>query len=158
LFQRWLFWPLFTMVMGFALGGSFVSAFLYNDPSSNHGPSVLWQKLWTDPNATFAGAVAVFTLALVIVGAWQARRLRQTVEATEKAVAETRRIGEAEVRAYVHIKSAAVGFMRFGPTMPFVQFLASNSGQSPARNFLWNIMFQYPAEPASRQSTLNHRI
>lgn len=91
------------MVMGFALGGSFVSAFLYNDPSSNHGPSVLWQKLWTDPNATFAGAVAVFTLALVIVGAWQARRLRQTVEATEKAVAETRRIGEAEVRAYVHI-------------------------------------------------------
>lgn len=30
-----------------------------------------WEKVWTDPNAGFAGAVAFFTLALVIVGSIQ---------------------------------------------------------------------------------------
>lgn len=105
-----------------------------------------WEKFLTDPNAAFAGAVAIFTLALVFVGGWQARRLRQTVQATESAIAETRRIGEAQVRAYVHIKNAGVDFIMFGVPSPLVTFIASNSGQSPARNFLWNITLQYPNE------------
>jgi hypothetical protein len=50
-------------------------------------PMDWWQKLATDPNATFTAAVAAFTFALVVVGAWQARRLRQTVELTREDVA-----------------------------------------------------------------------
>jgi hypothetical protein len=45
------------------------------------------QKLVTDPVASFTAAVAVFTLALVGVGGWQARRLRQTVELTREDIA-----------------------------------------------------------------------
>lgn len=109
-----------------------------------------WDKFQTDPNATFALAVALFTLALVIVGAWQARRLRQTVEATEKASAETRRIGEAQIRAYVDIRAATVTFLRMtegvallDDVQPLVRITAKNTGQSPARNFVWQPTVHY---------------
>jgi hypothetical protein len=46
-----------------------------------------WEKLVTDPNATFTAAVAAFTLALVVVGGWQARRLKQTVDLTREDIA-----------------------------------------------------------------------
>lgn len=119
-----------------------------NDARASQEPEKGWlQKVWTDPNATFAGAVALFTLALVIVGAWQARRLRQTVEATEKASAETRRIGEAQIRAYVDISSAEIYFVGLGmlstQAHPMVKIIATNTGQSPARNFIWNPTIQY---------------
>src|SRR6202043_778772 len=39
-----------------------------------------WEKFKSDPNATFAGAVAAFTLALVIVGGIQNRQLRRSVD------------------------------------------------------------------------------
>jgi hypothetical protein len=203
---RWLLWPLFAAIMGFAFGGSFVWGILYIEPTPNYRPAKQneisadaktkaseqkydsadsstavpkipsdslseksandphpgeqldkdWlQKVWTDPNATFAGAVAILTFALVVVGAWQARRLRQTVEATKGASAETRRIGEAQVRAYVHIKSAVVDFIRFGFPQPLIAFVASNSGQSPAINFIWNITLQYPVPDTNRQSVFN---
>jgi hypothetical protein len=105
-----------------------------------------WDRVWTDPNATFAGAVAFFTLALVIVGAWQARRLRQTVEATENAAAETRRIGETQTRAYVDIATAMAIFLDMpglNDVQPLVRIVAKNTGQSPARNFVWNTAIQY---------------
>lgn len=38
-----------------------------------------WEKLWTDPNATFAGAVAIFTLGLVFVGYFQVKATRAQV-------------------------------------------------------------------------------
>ncbi|HEX4053304.1 MAG TPA: hypothetical protein VHX86_03475 [Tepidisphaeraceae bacterium] len=119
-----------------------------NNARARHEPEKGWfQNVWTDPNATFAGAVALFTLALVIVGAWQARRLRQTVEATEKASAETRRIGEAQIRAYVNISSAEIYFVGLGmlstQAHPMVKIIATNTGQSPARNFIWNPTVQY---------------
>jgi hypothetical protein len=64
--------------------------------------------------------------------------------AGEKAVRETRRIGEAQTRAYVSIKTAGVEFI-MEMSVPHVSFVASNSGQSPARNFIWNVTLQYAA-------------
>jgi hypothetical protein len=118
-----------------------------------------WEKLWTDPNAAFAGAVALFTFALVGVGGWQARRLRQTVEAARHATAETRRIGEAQVRAYVDISKVDLTFVALSGMLnlqrvahPLVKIEANNTGQSPARNFVWNPTLRYftsgPNQPA----------
>jgi hypothetical protein len=39
LFERWLFWPLFAAIMGFALGGSFVWGVLYTPPNKNQRPT-----------------------------------------------------------------------------------------------------------------------
>jgi len=62
----------------------------------------------------------------------------------EAAVRETRRIGEAQVRAYVDISSANVVFIRLtegvaplNDEQPLVAITAKNTGQSPARNFIW---------------------
>ena len=43
---------------------------------------VWWERFWTDPNATFAGAVAIFTLGLFIVGGLQAWVTRLQYRAT----------------------------------------------------------------------------
>lgn len=56
-----------------------------------------WNKLWTDPNATFAGAVALFTLALVCVGVYQGIQLQRTVEATKTAANAALRQAKATV-------------------------------------------------------------
>lgn len=48
-----------------------------------------WEKFKTDPNATFAGAVALFTGALVWVGWKQLKALNKTVEATKFAAEST---------------------------------------------------------------------
>jgi hypothetical protein len=119
---------------------------------SGNQPEKGWrEKFWTDPNATFAGAVALLTFALVIVGAWQARRLRQTVQATETASAETRRIGEAQVRAYVDVRDADVFLIGFAGSLyrgqpevlPVIKIVAPNTGQSPAKNFVWHPTLEY---------------
>lgn len=49
-----------------------------------------WHKVTTDPNASFAGFVAAFTLALVIVGWIQATHLNRTVVATRDAASLSR--------------------------------------------------------------------
>jgi hypothetical protein len=55
-------------------------------------------------NTAFAGAVALFTLALVIVGAWQARRLRQTVDETRKAAKAAEKAAEVAEKALVDLE------------------------------------------------------
>jgi hypothetical protein len=97
-------------------------------------------------------------MALVVVGAWQARRLRQAVKATESAVAETRRIGEAQVRAYVGIKTAVLDFLDNwvpGEAHPRLTIIATNSGQSPARKFIWKPTIEYIGGDQRRQRGLN---
>lgn len=68
-----------------------------------------WWKLVHDPNATFSGAVALFTFALVLVGVVQARQLRRTVEATREAAQALPNIE----RAYVFVRV----FMIDGPVL-----------------------------------------
>jgi hypothetical protein len=55
------------------------------------------------------------------------------------------RIGHAQVRAYVDIISAEIIFASIAEgiapahdVQPFVKIVAKNTGQSPARNFIWN--------------------
>jgi hypothetical protein len=48
---------------------------------------------------------------------------------------------EAQVRAYVGIRWARITFDADGH--PRVEFVAVNSGQSPARDFTWNVTLRY---------------
>jgi hypothetical protein len=65
------------------------------------------------------------------------------------------RTGEAQVRAYVSIKRVDIGFIAEIMSQPFVEFVAANSGQSPALNFLWNITVQYITASAKQVCSLN---
>jgi hypothetical protein len=42
--------------------------------------------------------------------------------------------------------------------VPCVRFIAYNSGQSPARNFVWNITLQYCGVKETRESKLNETL
>lgn len=105
-----------------------------------------WEKAQCDPVAYFTlwlvgftGVLAASTIGLWIV-TWRSgdRQSRDTAA----FINETRRIGEAQVRAYVSIKSAGIAF--WGPwENPIVVFVPFNTGQSPATNFIWNITIQY---------------
>jgi hypothetical protein len=88
----------------------------------------------------------IFVLQLIAFG-YQAYKLRQTVDTSEKAIATTREIGEAQVRAYVKIKSASIFFLG-DEAAPSVQVEAVNSGQSPALNFVWTPEVHYLPEHA----------
>lgn len=104
----------------------------------------IWERTTSDPVALFT-----FILAGSTIGLWVA-----TVGlylAGKQTIKETRRIGEAQVRAYVSIKSATIAFM--GPRQhPVVGFVATNTGQSPARNFVWNVVVQYAGRQYKTQS------
>jgi hypothetical protein len=75
------------------------------------------------------------------------RLVAEGKSASEKAIAETRRIGEAQVRAYVDINSSELFFVALGVLgiqgHPMIRIIATNTGQSPARNFVWNPTVQY---------------
>jgi hypothetical protein len=107
----------------------------------------LWERTTTDP-------VALFTLVLAFttLGLWTA-----TIGlyfAGKNAVQETRRIGEAQVRAYVSIKSAVIAF--WGPfEHALVKFVPFNTGQSPARNFVWNVTVQYASGHDKQKSSFD---
>lgn len=72
--------------------------------------------------------VAVCSLALGVAGLWL---VRETLLATRETVNETRRIGEAQVSAYLTGTSVEVGFTSKGVAV--VKCTVSNAGQSPAR-------------------------
>jgi hypothetical protein len=72
------------------------------------------------------------------------------------AIKETRRIGEAQVRAYVSIKEARIDFDT-EYAHPQVTFITTNSGQSPARNFIWSISIQYAGDTVRRAITFNEK-
>jgi hypothetical protein len=88
---------------------------------ANWAPAVFW--------------VAVVELIVTAVG----------VGLIYKTITETRRIGQAQVRAYVSIKSVQVNFVDIAENMTHaaVSVVAENSGQSPARNFVWRASLQY---------------
>ena len=88
-------------------------------------------------------------LFLATMGLWWAT-LHLAVEgklASEKTIAEMRRIGEAQVRAYVDISSSEIFFIPLGLlgsyAHPMVRIAAANTGQSPAKNFIWNPTVEY---------------
>jgi hypothetical protein len=114
-----------------------------------------WEKARCDPVAYFTawlvgftGVLAVSTIGLWVV-TWQSGK-RQSRD-MEAAVGETRRIGEAQVRAYVDIVSADIFLIGFAGALyrgrpeaqPILKIVATNTGQSPARNFVWNPVLEY---------------
>jgi hypothetical protein len=77
-----------------------------------------------------------------------AEAARDSANAAQEAVDATQRIGEAQTRAYVDISRAIVIFLEFAggvDAQPLVSITARNTGQSPARNFVWNPSIQYIA-------------
>jgi hypothetical protein len=113
----------------------------------------IWEKTTTDPVAFFTFVLSISTIGLWIV-AWRSG-VRQSRD-MDAAVRETRRIGEAQVRAYVSIKGARIDFDT-EYAHPQVTFIATNSGQSPARNFIWSISIQYAGDAVSRAITFNEK-
>jgi hypothetical protein len=109
-------------------------------------------------NAFAAVAVAIFTFTLwrSTLKLWEAgekqRESNERIAALQRHSSE--KIGEAQVRAYVNIKSAGMDFL-LGDIHPRILFVAYNSGQSPARNFIWNITLQYVGLPINRESVFN---
>jgi hypothetical protein len=123
---------------------------------------------FVDEHAGAVAAVATIFIGLFTYTLYSATRtlwlatLRSGVRQSrdmKDGVTETRRIGEAQVRAYVSIKWCGLAF--WDPVgVPIVRFVAFNTGQSPAKNFIWNVTVQYlsgtkkqtsaPASPGER--------
>jgi hypothetical protein len=102
--------------------------------------------LWAEIMLFIAGGEILVTLIGVGLVGLTLSATRRAANAAEQSVSETRRIGEAQTRAYVTIKQASITFM-MDVQNPLVTFIATNSGQSPARNYIWNVAVQYP-EPS----------
>jgi hypothetical protein len=83
-----------------------------------------WDKVWTDPIATFAGAVALFTLAFVIVAGGQNRQLRRNVDV----------LAQIE-RPHLWIEEITIHDIRNNaPTIrPKIGWSIKNGGRTPAR-------------------------
>jgi hypothetical protein len=119
-----------------------------------------WEKTRCDPAAYFTiwlvgftGVLAFSTIGLWIV-TWRSG-VRQSRD-MEAAVLETRRIGEAQVRAYVSIKAAFIAYVAEWQH-PIVGFVALNTGQSPAKNLVWNIVVQYASGSQKQTSSFNRK-
>lgn len=83
----------------------------------------------------FAGTIlGGFTLLSAGMAAYYAKRAaeetKRGADASDAAVAETRRIGEAQTRAYLSVRSALFFVNQFGQSI--VEIELANSGQSPA--------------------------
>lgn len=94
-----------------------------------------WRKFMTDPNATFAGAVALFTAALVWVGWKQLKALNKTVEATKFAAESTYAIEKPIIisKDAVMVVSPSDRSETFNLEIgPFIQIHMKNTGRTPA--------------------------
>jgi hypothetical protein len=112
-------------------------------------------KRWNDRATLVIGFATLLILIVQAIAFFvQAWRLQQTINMMKGLGREQREIGEAQVRAYVSIKAATIEFM-LDAIHPCVRFIAYNSGQSPARNFVWNITLQYFGGKENRESILH---
>jgi hypothetical protein len=108
-----------------------------------------WFHSYRDDINAFATAIlAFFTIVLAIAARRQAILTRDALaiaSAHARHMGDTVAIGKAQVRAYVIIQRCVIELRELAPTVtsPIVTFSAFNSGQSPARNFTWNITVEY---------------
>jgi hypothetical protein len=119
---------------------------------------------YVDSNEGFF--VGLFTAALFIatIFLWQStnrlwiagERQRESSEHIASLQRESaEKIGEARVRAYISIKHTEIAFLKEFKLSPAVTFIATNSGQSPAINFIWNVTIQYLSQDnRHREGTL----
>lgn len=104
---------------------------------------------WAQWSAVIAGLMAAITVVGVVY-------IHQTLIATREMSADTRRIGEAQVRAYVAITKASVKLSPPDPGMTGVNMKTSvtisvkNFGNSPARWFQWGAQTRFSPPQANR--------
>jgi hypothetical protein len=125
----------------------------YQDDCAAYGLASFLRNVWCwfrffreDINALATAILALFTIVLAFAARRQAILTRDAlIVASEHAghMGDTVDIGKKQVRAYVTITNFTLRFAEFGVIQPNVEFTGSNSGQSPARNFLWNITLEY---------------
>ena len=104
--------------------------------------------------AAWAPAVFWVALAELIVTSAGVVIVWMTLQAAWEDISESRRIGQAQVRAYVSIKAVVVDFMTdFVPGLAVarINIVAKNHGQSPARNFVWRPTLQFISGNQLRQ-------
>lgn len=103
---------------------------------------------WAQGMFWVAFAETLITGAGLLVVALNLKEARRSADASERSVKETRRIGGAQVRAYVNIIGCHVYFLRDGiresdDRHPLVHVRIENTGQSPALNFRWISTLRY---------------
>jgi hypothetical protein len=64
-------------------------------PPVSLGEVSWWERLWTDPTATFTAAVALFTACLVAVSAYQGMQLSRTASIADRAAGDAERATQA---------------------------------------------------------------
>lgn len=143
---------------GFAFGllaGLVLAAVLY--ASLSGGLPSWWQHdgVVVSSKDTLAGWItAVIGVVATAISAWAVILLKHTLlqtvaatEAAQAAVAETRRIGESQVRAYLGDVNVAVEDFLPGHR-PIYRISVKNTGQSPARDVKISIAVRLGPAPA----------
>jgi len=111
---------------------------------------MFWVGL-AETGITLLGVMLV--LATLIYTKRAAEAARDAVSEAEKATKASREIGEAQVRAYLHITSATVDFFN-GLDKPAFQAKVVNTGQSPAQNAVCGVQVQYLPQETGGLSSL----
>lgn len=152
MFKRdWLNGFIFGIVAGFLLTPALIFAAIafsgapeylgYTNASHQSGNHATPQdqRWWLIARVVYMDDTAaqwIMTFATIFA----AYLLLRTIWATQKMAAETTRIGEAQVRAYVSVDDVSLGASSDNPNGPthFININAVNSGQSPALAFAWS--------------------
>lgn len=110
-----------------------------------------WYKTFLDHTPDWF--VAIFTALLTFVTYRLVLSTNRLWDAGERQMglmahntSQQREIGQAQVRSYVSVKSAAIYFGGDDDPMPFIEIVAVNSGQSPALGFIWAPEVRYLAD------------
>lgn len=100
------------------------------------------QWAWLMMVASFAG-VGITAVGIVFV-AQTLVTTRAAVDAANRTADEAKRIGEAQVRAYMSISNVSIIFVSDnGKIVPGIEMKIGNSGNSPARNFEMHMQLAY---------------
>lgn len=136
MFSRRLLWPLFWVIMGFALGGSVewaisqpnqqahISAAISasNSSSNQHQPSktfgqrlsVIWDRTWEDPVAFYTFVLGLFTFCLVAVSLGQGYFLFRSDRTARIAANAAKRSADAAIALELPIIRAEPGKFGYG--------------------------------------------
>jgi hypothetical protein len=95
------------------------------------------------PKMFWLGGIEIVLTMIGIGLVWQTfQQTRRAAKAAEDAVTTTQSIGEAGVRAYLHIKSVSVAFWK-GFDKPIFDVVVTNTGQSPGHRLVCGAQVRY---------------
>jgi hypothetical protein len=165
LIPRWLVGLIAAVVLGFALGGSFVWGFLYVPPEQHaahseqpHGSAAqkehkndFWEKASDDPVAYFTlwlvaftgvlavstGGLWIATIGLYRAGERQIAVAKESADAAQRAALTGERALIVVERAFIMISDLAVNTIgQHGTIIDYrINFNLANSGKTPAKNY-----------------------